>query len=264
MGRLLSIEWLKLKGYRPFWVFFSLYPLTFLGIFYLVFRSYQVFRPEGTSVDALAFTTPPFQFPGIWQTSSYIASFFHFLPCLVVMLSVTNEFSFRTHRQNLIDGWSRSQFLLAKGLLVLGAALVSTVWVGLTGLAFGFSQGGSLSTQGLQYLGYFFLQSTLYASFALWLAFLLRRGLLSLAAFLLYSNVLEKIGAAILNAQVEGLGYYAPLASVNPLIPMPMLPQVTRQLSQGQPAETSLLLAAVSWIAFFSLSVAWSFRSQDL
>ena len=56
---------------------------------------------------------------------------------------VTNEFSFRTHRQNIIDGWSRRQFVDVKIAMAVIIALVSTLMVILTALVFGFASGTS-------------------------------------------------------------------------------------------------------------------------
>jgi len=263
MLNILRVEWLKLKGYKPFWVINLLYPLTFVGMMLIVLRVYALFNSKKALTD-MAFSSPPFEFPGVWQSVTYTASFFHFIPCLLILLNVTNEFQFRTHRQNLMDGWSRAQFLGAKAFVALAASCVTVFWVAMVGLILGASQGGTLSLTGIHYLGYFFAQSLLYSSLALWLGFFLRRGLLSLAAFLLYSNLLEKILAAIVSSKIEQVAYFAPLASVNQLIPVPMLPQVTSQLTQGMPSTHTLLLTGGGWMAFFFVTCWLRFRKEDL
>lgn len=263
MLSVLRVEWLKLKSYKPFWVINLLYPLTFVGMMLIVLRVYTLFQSQKALTD-MAFASPPFEFPGIWQSVTYTAGFFHFIPCLLILLNVTNEFQFRTHRQNLMDGWSRLEFLGAKALVALGASCITLVWVALVGLIVGANQGGTLSMAGTHYLGYFFVQSLLYSSLALWLGFFLRRGLLSLAAFLFYSNLLEKILAAVVSSQVDHVAYFAPLASVNQLIPVPMLPQVASKLNEGMPSAHTLMLAGAGWIVFF-LGTCWlRFRKEDL
>ena len=118
-------EWLKLKSYRPFWVVFTLYPVCLGGIVAMSLWGQRKMQEvaqnagAGQAVDSHL----PFAFPVVWQSNTYIASWLHFIPAILLILTVTNEFSFRTHRQNLLEGWSRNQFLVAKGLTALGLSL---------------------------------------------------------------------------------------------------------------------------------------------
>ena len=44
-----------------------------------------------------------------------------------MIISVTNEYSFKTHRQNVIDGVTRTQFIVTKLACGVIIALASTV-----------------------------------------------------------------------------------------------------------------------------------------
>ncbi|MFK5098226.1 hypothetical protein, partial [Klebsiella pneumoniae] len=66
----------------------------------------------------------PFVFPEVWQTVAYFSSFFVLLPSILVIMLVTNEYTYKTHRQNIIDGWSRNEFLLSK---LIDVAIISLV-----------------------------------------------------------------------------------------------------------------------------------------
>src|SRR5579872_6832208 len=80
----------------------------------------------------------PFAFPDAWQTISYnSAPFLLILPALLIITLTTNEFTFRTHRQNIIDGWNRKQFVTVKLVELVILAAICTLVVGITTLLFG-------------------------------------------------------------------------------------------------------------------------------
>ena len=41
---------------------------------------------------------------------------------------ISNEYTFKTHRQNIIDGWSRKQFITSKLMDVLIISLIVTLY----------------------------------------------------------------------------------------------------------------------------------------
>ncbi len=63
-------------------------------------------------------SSSPYDFAHTWQTTSYVGGWLLLLPGLLLILLITNEFSFRTHRQNIIDGWARKDFYNVKLALV--------------------------------------------------------------------------------------------------------------------------------------------------
>lgn len=260
---MLKIEWLKLRGYRPFWVLMGLYPVTLFGLLLLFVRFYHYIVGKEAQANTLIGTLP-FAFPTVWHSTTYLASFFHFIPCVLILLNVCNEFQFRTHRQNLLDGWSRGQFFLAK-LGVAGlVTLISFAWVVLAALLVGLFHEGPFSLAGTQVLGCFLLQSAVYNSLALLLGFWLRRGLVSLAVFLVYSNFLEKILWGVASIQFRKIGYYAPLYVANQLVPFPVWQQAVKRLTPDAPDLASLLTLAAIYLSLF-LALSWlSFRRDDL
>jgi len=99
----------------------------------------------------------PYQFPDTWQTTAFFSSFLLFMPGLLMIISITNEFSFKTHRQNIIDGWSRTEFILVKLMLVFIIAFISTIAVFITAFLFGIAIDGitHFSAAHIEYLFYF-------------------------------------------------------------------------------------------------------------
>ena len=203
MTELLKIEWLKIKNYSAFIV---------LGLFFLlgvIGANYAVYIIKKNVVDAsdpsggLFASFSPYDFAHTWQTTSYVAGCLLILPGLLLILLVTNEFSFRTHRQNILDGWSRSDFFNVKLALVIITALASTILVFLTALVFGLVSGTSFSFANIEAVGFFFLKSLTYNMVALLFAVLVRKTGFAIGLFFVYMFFENFISALL-----EGLSYY--------------------------------------------------------
>lgn len=261
----LSIEWLKLKHYRTFWILSLLYIVSIVGANYIVFRIQQAVyeAKQAKGMAQMVLGTPPFAFPNVWHTTSYISSFLLFLPGLLMIMSVTNEYSFRTHRQNIIDGWSRREFIEVKLVSAVISALVSTVVVAITALLFGFVQGDPFTTEKSIYILYFFIQALSYSLVALLFAVLFKRGALAIGIFFLYALVLENVVAGIMNRYLDFSGRYLPLESADSLIPFPLFENVQRQIIKA-PNYTALIIAAIAYLALYIIGTTRKFETDDL
>ena len=58
---------------------------------------------------------------------AFFSSFFIYIPSIVVIMLITNEYTYRTNRQNIIDGWSRKDFMTAKMIDVLLLSAIVTI-----------------------------------------------------------------------------------------------------------------------------------------
>ncbi|MBX7127404.1 MAG: ABC transporter permease subunit, partial [Cyclobacteriaceae bacterium] len=127
---LLQIEFKKLRHYRTFWVIGGLYFLT-LGMTTATGMEFlKMLVRLGAQFDTQVNINriPIYHFPDVWHNLSYISGFFKIVLAMLVVISVTNEFTYRTLRQNVIDGLSRWEFLEAK---ILMNAVLSLVSVGM-------------------------------------------------------------------------------------------------------------------------------------
>jgi hypothetical protein len=188
MLHLLKIEWLKVKNYRTFWILTGLYLLSIWGINYIVYTIQQkVYHDQKTGDMAKLFLGgPPYGFPKVWAMTAYVSSFLLFIAGLLMIITVTNEFSFKTHRQNIIDGESRTQFITTKLVCGLIVAAVSTLFVFFTAVIFGISAGsGSFSFENAQYLFYFFLQALSYCWLAVFFSLIFKRSGISIGVLFL-------------------------------------------------------------------------------
>ncbi|HEV7622460.1 MAG TPA: ABC transporter permease, partial [Flavisolibacter sp.] len=215
MFHLLHIEWLKLKYYRTFWILSILFIISIFGINYI---THEILSNDMLKNPSMTFIIggPPFQFPQVWQTIPYVSGFLLFIPGLLMVISITNEYSFKTHRQNIIDGMSRTEFILVKMLLAVILALISSILVLITTVLFGIAEGGaSVSFNGINFIGYFFIQALNYSFVAILFSLLFKRSGISIGVFFLYVVVLENMISGLLNRYTNHIGYYLPLKSAN-------------------------------------------------
>ena len=263
MLQLLKVEWMKVRYYRTFWVLCLLYLISIYGVNYIAYQI-QSQRPKGNEMANMLIGVPPFQFPEVWQTVSYMSSFLLFIPGLLIIISLTNEFSFKTHRQNIIDGWSRQQFIWVKMTLTLVMAIVSTLAVFITALLFGLYEGGSsFSLENLQYVAYFFVQALSYSAVALLFGLLFKRSGIAIGVFFLYAVVLENMLAGLLNHYVNNIGRFLPLETTDNLIPFPFLRNVVNQF---RTITDPLLLMVIStaYLVFYFFFCFNKFKKDDL
>lgn len=260
MLHLLKIEWLKLKNYRTFWILSILYIISIFGFNYIAYLIYSDKPPE---MEMIVRETP-YQFPHVWQTISYFSSFLTVIPGLILIIMLTNEFAFKTHRQNIIDGLSRMQFISVKMMMAACIALVSSIVVFLATVAFGLVNGSTgFSFENIQYIGYFFIQTLGYLGVALIISLLARRSGISIGIFFLYMLIFDELIAALLKRYVGQIGYYTPLESNDVLISFPFMRNAQEQLV-SRPETTYLLVASVLYLVAYSFFARRRFKRTDL
>jgi len=113
MRRLIQIEWIKIRSNATFWVLSSLH----VAIILLILLSDKIFLNNftinGDSLKGIVDKTnfPVTQFPDIWHNLTYVAGYLKFILAIYVIISITNEFSFDTLRQHIMNGLSRKELL---------------------------------------------------------------------------------------------------------------------------------------------------------
>ena len=78
-----------------------------------------------------------FNFPYIWHFNTFMASLLKFFLLLVIVSMMANEYSYKTLKQNLIDGLSKKEFILSKFYTVVTFAGFSTLFVFIVSLVLG-------------------------------------------------------------------------------------------------------------------------------
>jgi ABC-type transport system involved in multi-copper enzyme maturation permease subunit len=226
MTSLIRTEWLKMKKYNAFWWIMGITALSYPGINYIFYMIYDnlVSKPSEAGQLAKMVIGNPFTFPEVWHTVAYTSSIFVFIPAVVVIMFISNEYTFRTHRQNIIDGWSRSQFVTSKLIDVLIISLIITLLFVAVALVTGITNQERLiqDTWGqAYYIGLFSLQTFAQLSIAFLTGFLVRKAFIALGIFLFYFIIFEPIVGGLLKVYGNDNGRFLPLEISDRIIPVP-------------------------------------------
>ena len=226
MRSLIRTEWLKMKKYNAFWWILGVTALSYPGVNYLFYQGYKeiISQPNQASQYAKLALGNPFTFPEVWHTVGYFSSVFVFIPAVVVIMFISNEYTFKTHRQNIIDGWSRRQFVTSKLLDVLIISLIITALYTAVSLVTGISNQTRLIKETwtqAYYIGLFCLQTFAQLSVAFLVGFIVRKAFLALGIFLFYYMILENLIVGLFTWKKSEVAHYMPLEISDKLIPPP-------------------------------------------
>jgi len=207
---------------------------------------------------------PLYQFPDIWHNVAYVAGFLKFILAIYAIISITNEISYDTLRQNIMNGLSRFDFILSKLFLVMLLSLGSALFLFLTSLIIGF-----LSTPEIQfhdvvkYSGFipaYFLMLLAYLIFALLIGLLIKRTGLAMGLMFLYTLIIEPVVVFRIKSDfIKGL---FPLKSINNLIHMPFGKYALREV-QDYVAFKDVAIVVI-YIALFIYCLYLLLKKRDL
>jgi ABC-type transport system involved in multi-copper enzyme maturation permease subunit len=220
---LLKLEWKKLVTYNLFRILVALY-IALLPLGFLIGRGIQL--PEETG-GTISFYT----FPKVWQALGYAGNWmsFFFLGFLGVLL-VTNEFSYKTLRQNLITGMSRKEYFFGKYIFMIAVSIAAALYYAIVALGVGFYYTDYVIIErvmeNIDFIPKFFLMSFAYMNFAFLLGILLRRMGLALFLYFIYTLLIEMVLRYFFHAKIFGedsasRNYY-PLNAFEDLAPFPI------------------------------------------
>ena len=230
MLKLLKIEWLKIKNYRTFIVISCFFALGVFTSNYIVFSTFKNIINKANTA-GLVSKFNPYDFYYTWQTTSYTTGYLLMLPALLLIILVTNEFTYRTNRQNILDGLSREEFVNVKLVLAVIAAIVSTILVFITAISFGLFSGTSFSMNGFSHVGFFFLKALSYNLLAILISVWIRRTGFAIGIYFIYLGA-ENIVSQLLDvwsiklrsdgvADLGSMGDYLPMNASDGLLTFP-------------------------------------------
>jgi ABC-type transport system involved in multi-copper enzyme maturation permease subunit len=174
MKRLIRIEWLKNYSYFPVILFSSIYFGLVIGFTLICAQTIPIF---GISIKLL--DQGFLDFPQIWNFLTYFTALLKIFLGLIVIFTISNEFTSKMFKQNIIDGLSRKEFLASKVLTITLLSLLSTLVIVLMGLILGFSFSKSTELNAIFKESYFvfgyFLKLFTFLTFLLFITVLLKR-----------------------------------------------------------------------------------------
>ncbi len=268
MLRLLKIDLLKLTNYKTFWVMNGLYALLILSIPTSVMEFLKWLNKKGEqvfegSIDLLKI--PVLHFPDIWHNITYVFIFLKVFLAILIIITVSNEFTYKTIRQNVIDGLSRWDFVKSKLLMILVLCIGSTLLVFATGMFTGliytpdFSSGDVF--YGIEFLFAYFLDILAYSIFAFLLTVLIKRSGLTIALLAL-SMPIEYTITANLPEALSGIVQYFPLHAINNLIEVPF-PKYAFMEIQDTVSMTFVGVVAI-YIVLFVYAIYTKLQKSDI
>ncbi len=262
-GTVLRIEALKISRRPAVWVSC----VSLMGLLALIYggMSYHHFQKPQSAAFAL---------PKAWSMAiagpGKIAAFF---AAVVLVLLVTGEFSWKTARQNVIDGLSKNEFFAAKALTV---PMMAVVFLALPMLMAGGI--GSLQTTAADtvlrrgdalLLAGGLARNLGYASLALLIALSARTSGGATGLFFLWAIAEGLLAGPIshLHPALKNAQQYMPLATFDTLGEPGRYGLVVPQPGQPLPAMTSsatMVTVAAAWMAAFVVASYFVNRQRDL
>ncbi|NJY63877.1 ABC transporter permease [Salinimicrobium sp. CDJ15-81-2] len=278
MLRLLNIEYHKLRYSKSSKILITTYfiLITFIALIASIefqFGSVQ-FRVADQGI---------FNFPYIWHFNSYIAALLKLFLAIVIVSMVSNEYSNRTIKQNLIDGLSKKEFILSKFLTVVSFALFSTIFVFIVSLILGLSfsdySEASIIFSDLEYLLAYFVKLTGFFAFCMFLGMLIKRSAFALG-FLFVWWILESIARGVMEYKIfrdsniaENIAQFFPLESMALLVKEPFsrlnviqsaATQLGSEFSKDYGVHWYQLLIVLVWTAIFVYFSYLLLKKRDL
>ena len=222
-----------------------------------------------------------FNFPFIWHFNTYIAATLKLFLAIVIVSMMSNEYSYRTLKQNLIDGLSKKEFVLSKFLTVLLFSIISTIFIFLVSLILGriFSDYNEIGIvfSDMEYIFAYFIKLVAFFSFCLFLGVLVKRSAFALG-FLFVWFIGEKILWGILEFkllrdQADSIMQFFPLEAMSNLIKEPFtrlgaIQSAANQLDENFNKDYNVsavtIIIVLIWTALF---LYWSYailKKRDL
>jgi len=268
-------EMLKLYKRLAFWVTFG-----FFSFIMVVGFGESYYRAAGNSDRTFAL---PSAWPDILTDQSEVALIFG---SVVLILMLSSEFSWRTARQNVIDGLSKEQFFLGKSLLlpIVGVLFISMNLIIGGAFAFAGTDFGTLTEPLMRGVHWsvifgFFLAFIGYGSLALFCSLSIRSSGPAMAVWFFYMAIGEQMLRGALNAIHDRLGELATYLPINTFNQLHRYYQhdavafqeaveaaiANNRQAPSEPWAMGLLVTiSLVWIALFvGGSFVW-FRKRDL
>ena len=217
-----------------------------------------------------------FNFPFIWHFNTFMAAILKIFLAIVIVSMMSNEYSYRTLKQNLIDGLSKKEFVLSKFLTVIGYAVVSTIFVFILsmilGLAFSDYNEISIIFSDMEYLFAYFIKLTGFFAMCLFLGVWVKRSAFAIG-FLVIWWIVEKLIYLFLKFRLfkdtdvaENVSQFFPLEAMSNLIKEPftrlgavqsVANQLNEELTKSYDVNFLDIGVVLVWTALF---VYWSYR----
>lgn len=264
--KLLKIDLIKLINYRAFNVLIGMYALLIISVPITVTEFLKWLKVKGAEFDGFdPMKIPVLHFPDIWQNVTYVYTFLKIFLAIVIIISVSNEFSYKTIRQNIIDGFSRVDFIKSKLATILMLSIGSAILVFVTTLITGFIYtpdiefSKALSTS--SFVIAYFLDLVTYLVFAFFLTIIFKRSALTIFMLMLYRPI-ELTIMGVMPKSWDVIHDYLPMHSLSKLIEFPFQRYWFQEIQDYVALEA--VIVVLVYLTLFIWAIYSKLKSSDL
>ena len=223
-----------------------------------------------------------FDFPYIWHFNSYIAGFFKLFLAVVIVSMMSNEYSNKTIKQNLIDGLSKWEFIYSKFLTVLALSAISTVFIFIISLLLGLGYSSydeiSIIFSGLEFILAYFVKLLGFFTFCLFLGILVKKSAFALGFLILWA-IIEQLIYALIGWKITSwetalkIKYFFPLEAMQNLVDEPFsrlsaVKNIGNQIGEDFNFDHAVhwyeILIVLGWTAIFIYASYTLLQKRDL
>lgn len=277
MKRLLHIEFIKLWNNRASRVLIIAY-FGLIALIALVTSIKIDWGPLKFNVADIGI----FNFPYIWHFNTFMIAFLKVFLAIVIVSMISNEYSNKTIKQNLIDGLSKKEFIASKVLMIGALAVASTLFVFLISLLLGLLHSDynevSIIFSDLEYLLAYLVKLFGFFSFCFFVGMLVKRSAFALGFLFIWFIGAEFIPWVYLTSKyskgfADSVYQFFPFGSMWNSIPEPFTRLSVIQSAAEQVGETIVkdysihplsLLVVLAWAGIFIYFSYGLLRRRDL
>jgi ABC-2 type transport system permease protein len=272
MIKLLQIEFRKIVPYRMFWIMSGIYFLSMVFFFYGLPSLIDYFSMQSKAPEVKLLMNFLYNFPDIWQNLAWAASLRFFIKIflgMVIIILVTNEYTYLTIRNNIINGLSRTDFLLSKVYISIIFSIAATVLIFITGTILGLTYSTTVSFHvffgKMVFLLGYFVETLTFLLFSMMVAILVKRTGLAIGLLFVYP-IIELI---VQQKIPESIQPFLPVNAMNHILRTPNTsliqfksPEFNVDLQTGLHGQ-DVLVALLYAVLFVGISL-WVIRKRDL
>lgn len=212
-----------------------------------------------------------FNFPYIWHFNTFVAALLKIFLAIIIVSMMANEYTYKTIKQNLIDGLSKKEFIASKFLTVVLFSAVSTLFVFVISLLLGgvysdYTEIGIVLSD-LRFLVAYFIKLIGFFSFCLFVGILVKRSAFALG-FLIIWQMVEGFTRGIIrwkffDAETTStiMGFF-PLDAISNVLKEPFsrlnaVQSVANQIGENVSLDCQTTLLEIALVLLWSAIFIW-------
>lgn len=254
MMKLVQLEWMKLKRSNTTKIILLIYAIVVPLVHWLLSLA---------ALGPIKIPDAGYEFPYSYQLVAFWASWLNLMVGVIIIVFVTNEIKFKTQRQNAIDGLRKIDLILSKFIVVVGIALLVSLYTMLVGLVSGLLTGGEYGPlDGIEHAGVYFVSTLGYFIWAFFFASLVRLPALAIVIYI-FSTIIEAIIGAV---SVQEYVQFFPLRSFANLsrFPNQIFGAAAPENNPYLMTQGESVLLALLYIGLFTAGTYWIIKRRDI